>query len=226
MNRAPRVAVMGALLLSPIALTACGTGQVAQTAEQERDHVGTMASAGDLRLRALNLAYPPGGTYSSGSDARLVGAIASSGNTEDTLVSIEGDAFDGVEVADPSAAAPAADASGSDELDLTVPAQGILFLTSGDGPTITLTGLDDELGVGQHIDVTFVFEEAGEVTVPVPVDNPPRDLPRGEAFDWHHEEEGSGSGSGTGGGGSHASDPEPGSEPTEPGSESSESADE
>ncbi|MGY1842443.1 copper chaperone PCu(A)C [Modestobacter sp. SYSU DS0875] len=218
MNRAPRVAVMGALLLSPIAFTACSAGQVAQTAEQERDKVGAMASAGDLRLRALNLAYPPGGTYSSGSDARLVGAVASSGNTEDTLVSIEGDAFDGVEVVDPSAAVPAAAASGSDELDLTVPPQGILLLTSGDGPTITLTGLDEELGVGQYIDVTFVFEEAGEVTVPVPVGTPPRDLPRGEAFDWHHEEEGIESGE------SHGT--EPGSEPTEPGSESSESADE
>jgi copper(I)-binding protein len=188
-NRAPRAAVMGVLLLSPIALTACSAGQVAQTAEQQRDQVGTMASVGDVKLRALNLAYPTGGTYSSGSDARLVGAVASTANTEDTLVSIEGEAFDGVEVLDPDSAAPAADSSGSADLDLPVPPEGILFLTNGGGPTITLTGLTEEIGVGQSIDVTFVFEEAGEVTVPVPVGTPNRDLPRGEAFDFHGEEE-------------------------------------
>ena len=46
------------------------------------------------------------------------------------------------------------------------------------------------MGVGQYVDVTFTFEQAGEVTVPVPVGVSTRDLPRGEPFDFHQEEGG------------------------------------
>ncbi|MCZ2846837.1 copper chaperone PCu(A)C [Modestobacter sp. VKM Ac-2978] len=188
MNRAPRAAVMGALLLTPIALTACSAGQVTQTSTQE-PNVGNQAELEDVTLRALSLPYPTGGQYSSGSDARLVGAIASTGREDDTLVSIESEAFDSVEVIDPDAAEPAAETSGSADLDLTIPPNGILYLSSGDGPTVALVGLTEAIGPGQSIDVTFTFEESGEITVPVPVGVPTRDLPRGEEFDFHGEEE-------------------------------------
>lgn len=187
MIRAPRAAVMGVLLLSPIALTACSAGQVAQTATQE-PNIGNQADLDDVTLRALTLPYPTGGEYASGSDARLVGAVASTGLEEDTLVSIEGEAFETVEVVDPDAAAPAADAGASTDLDLTIPPNGILYLSSGGGPTVALVGLTEDIGPGEAIDVTFTFEEAGEVTVPVPVGVPTRDLPRGEGFDFHGEE--------------------------------------
>ncbi|MCZ2803952.1 copper chaperone PCu(A)C [Modestobacter sp. VKM Ac-2983] len=188
MNRAPRAAVMGVLLLTPIALTACSAGQVTQTATQE-PNVGNQADLEDLQLRALTLPYPTGGQYASGSDARLVGAIASTGLEGDTLVSIEGEAFDSVEVIDPDAAELAADGSTSEDLGLTIPPNGILYLSSGDGPTVALVDLAETIGAGEAIDVTFTFEEAGEVTIPVPVGVPTRDLPRGEEFDFHGEEE-------------------------------------
>ena len=191
MNRAPRAAVMGVLLLSPIALTACSAGQVTQTSTQE-PNAGNQADLGDVRLRALSLPYPTGGQYASGSDARLVGAIASTSSDEDTLVSIEGEAFDSVEVIDPDAAELAADAGGSDDLGITVPPNGIVYLSSGEGPTVALVGLTEDIGPGEAIDVTFTFEEAGEITLPVPVGVPTRDLPRGEEFDFHGEEEVSG----------------------------------
>jgi copper(I)-binding protein len=178
---------MGVLLLSPVALAACSAGQVAQTATQEQN-LGNQADVGDLNLRALELPYPTGGVYSSGGSARLLGAVASSAATDDTLVSIEGDAFDSVEVVDPSAAAPAGAGTGSDSLNLTVPAGQTLFIGNGTGPSVTLVGLSEELGVGQYVDVTFTFEQAGEVTVPVPVATASRDLPRGDAFDFHEEE--------------------------------------
>jgi copper(I)-binding protein len=186
-RRALRAAVMGVLLLSPVALAACSAGQVAQTASQQQN-LGNSADVGDLHLRALELPYPTGGVYPRGSDARLLGAVASSAATDDTLVSIEGDAFDSVEVVDPGAAAGAAAGAGSNSLDLTVPAGGTLFIGNGNGPSVTLVGLTDDLGVGQYVDVTFSFEQAGKVTVSVPVATATRDLPRGDAFDFHGSE--------------------------------------
>ena len=186
MNRALRAAAMGALLLSPVVLTACSAGQVSQTATQEQN-VGNSADVGAVNLRNLQLPYPTGGLYPSGGDARLVGAVASTAAGDDTLVSITGEEFDDVEVVDPSAEA-AADGAASEELGLTVPADGVLHLSDGSGPAVTLVGLAEEIGVGQYVDVTFTFEEAGEVTIAVPVGIASRDLPRGEGFDFHHGE--------------------------------------
>jgi copper(I)-binding protein len=194
-NRALRAAALGVLLLSPVALSACSAGQVAQTAQQNRDKTGAQMSVGDLALRAVELPYPTGGIYESGGDARLLAAVASTSDTDDTLVSITGDAFDSVEVVDPDATtAPKPGAP----LDLTVPANGTLFLGNGTGPSVTLVGLSEDLGVGQYVKVTFGFERAGEVTVPVPVATSGRDLPRGQAYDFEpsqpNEQKGGGPG--------------------------------
>jgi copper(I)-binding protein len=185
-NRGLRAAATAALLLSHVALGACSAGQVAQTAEQNRDKTGAMTSVGGLSLRAVEMPYPTGGVYAKGSSARLLAAVASSAETDDTLVRIEGDQFDSVEVVDPEAAGEPATNSGS--LDLAVPANGILYLGNGTGPSVTLVGLADDIGVGQSVNVTFTFEQAGSVTVPVPVATSPRDLPRGEPFDFHGPE--------------------------------------
>jgi copper(I)-binding protein len=185
-RRALRAAALGVLLVSPLALTACSAGQVTQTATQEQN-VGNSAGIGDLALRNLSLPYPTGGEYTAGTDARLIAAVASTGDTDDTLVSIDGDDFEGVEVV-PSAEA----AASGDDLALDVPAGGTLYLSNGDGPAVTLLGLADDLTVGQYVDVTFTFEQAGEVTVPVPVGISARDLPRGEPFDFHEGEGGEG----------------------------------
>jgi hypothetical protein len=196
-NRALRAAAMGALLLSPVALGACSAGQVAQTATQEQN-VGNEANVGQLDLRDIELPYPTGGVYQAGSDARLVGAVVSTAAADDTLVSISG-GFSSVEVvpiAAPSAApgapntAPAAPstAAGSGSLDVTVPAGGALYLSNGTGPAVTLVGLTDQLTVGQYLDVTFTFKQAGAVTIKVPVAVASRDLPRGEPYDFHPTE--------------------------------------
>jgi copper(I)-binding protein len=195
-NRALRAAAMGVLLLSPVALSACSAGQVAQTAVQNRDKSGGQADVGPLNLRALQLPYPIGGVYPSGGDARLTAAIASTSDTDDTLVSIKGKAFNSVAVVDPSATAAAR--SGTASLHLTVPARGTLFIGNGTGPSVTLVGLSGELGVGQYVDVTFTFARAGEVTVPVPVATAVRDLPRGGAFNFEPQQSHKQTGGGTG----------------------------
>ena len=186
MNRGLRAAAMAALLFSPMALAACSAGQVAQTAEQNRDKTGNMATVGDLALRAVELPYPTGGVYPRGGDARLIAAVVSNAPTADTLVSIEGEDFESVDVVDPDAASD--DATNSGSLDLPVPADGVLYIGSGTGPAVTLVGLSDDFGVGESVDVTFTFEQAGAVTLEVPVGVATRDLPRGEPFDYHGPE--------------------------------------
>lgn len=58
-----------------------------------------------------------------------------------------------------------------------LPAEGILSFGNGTGPTVTLAGLTDELLPTETVQITFVFERAGEVTVVVPVGTPATPLP-------------------------------------------------
>ena len=115
MNRALRAATMGALLLSPIALTACSAGQVPQTATQNRDKVGPEAAVGDITLRQITLAHPQDGLYEEGENAELQMAIVNTSTEADTLVGIEGEVFDGVLVSGQATASPAVPGSPSAE---------------------------------------------------------------------------------------------------------------
>jgi copper(I)-binding protein len=207
-NRALRAATVGVLLLSPVALSACSAGQVTQTATQERDKVGAMAHVGDITVRAAELEHPRGGAYESGDDAELRLAIVNGGQEADTLVGIDGEGFGGVEFevagtgtsspaatgttpatgANPAPSTAPATGSGSASADeIEIPADTTLFV-DGDAATITLTGLDESLTVGQYLELILTFENAGEVTLPVTVANPDETLERGEAFDFHQEE--------------------------------------
>jgi hypothetical protein len=97
-NRALRATAIGVLLLGPVTLSACSSGQVNQTALQARDKVGGTAQLGQLTLRAVTLAYPPTGSYARGGEAVLNAAIVNAGAKADTLVSIKGQDFQGVRV--------------------------------------------------------------------------------------------------------------------------------
>ena len=189
MNRALRAAAMGVLLLSPVALTACSAGQVTQTAEQERDKVGGTAVAGDLTIREARLAYPTNGVYAAGSNPRLIVAISNSGLQDDTLVDITGEGFASAQLVGGAATSTTAGAptpGAATGLDVPIPAESNVFI-GGDGPTVALTDLAEELTTGQALEVTMSFERAGEVAVTVLVGTSTRELPRGEAFDFHEE---------------------------------------
>jgi len=183
-NRALGAATAGVLLLSPLALSACSAGQVTQTASQERDKVGAMAQVGDITVRAVELVSPRAGSYEAGDDAEMTLAIVNSGEEADTLVGVDGEGFGDVEI---RTAATGGSAAGSDEIE--IPTDTTVFV-DGDDASITLTDLDDSLTVGQYLELTLSFENAGDVTVPVTVANPEEEQERGEAFDFHQEEEG------------------------------------
>jgi copper(I)-binding protein len=175
-NRALRAATMGVLLLSPIALTACSAGQVTQTSTQERDKTGGQAQVGSITLRAAELESPRGGVYEDGDDADLALAIVNGGQDDDTLTAVEGEGFADAEI----------DADGEDEL--VIPADESVFVGSDGDAEITLTDLDEGLTVGQYLDLTLTFENAGEVDIRVTVANPDEAEEREEAYDFHQEE--------------------------------------
>ncbi|MBN1091441.1 copper chaperone PCu(A)C [Blastococcus sp. TML/M2B] len=186
MNRALRAAIVGVALFSPIALSACSAGQVAQTATQERDKVGAMGEVGDILLRQVHLAFPRSGSYDAGDDAEVTMAIVNTGGEADTLVSVEGEGFGDAEIQDGSATGASTGSARSGGLE--VPAGGTVFVGSDDA-TITLSDLDEDLTVGQAVSLVLTFENAGEVTVRATVATPSSELEREEGFDFHHSEE-------------------------------------
>jgi copper(I)-binding protein len=183
-NRALRAATMGVLLLSPLALSACSAGQVTQTAGQERDKVGAMAEVGQINLRAVQFAYPRGGVYEEGDDVELRMAIVNESQEDDALVEISGEGFGEVQIDDDSAGSSGS--GGSDEIE--IPADSVVFV-DGENLTVELTDLDEPLTTGQSLELTFTFENAGEVTIPVVVSTSDEEVDRDESFDFHHEEE-------------------------------------
>jgi copper(I)-binding protein len=211
-NRALRAAVTGVLVLSPVALGACGSGQISQTGTQDRDKVGPQAQVQDILLRQILLAYPEEGRYEQGDDAELIITIVNASNDDDTLTGIEGEGFDGVQIAGtgptPSPSSPAGDQptatptpgdtgatpgaapsagaspSASSELSLDLPADTALYIGREDGATVTLQGLGEELTPGQTLPLTLTFERAGEITTQVLVAGPEEEIERGEVFDF------------------------------------------
>jgi copper(I)-binding protein len=187
-NRAVRAATMGVLLLGPLALGACSGGQITQTNTQDRDKAGPQGEVENVTLRSIVLEYPTSGQYDEGDDAELTAALLNTAREADTLVSIEGDAFEGVRAIGGDAE-PVSDSAGfSTELNVELPGNETVFL-GGDGPTILLENLTEPLTAGQSIALTMTFEQAGEVTVRALVDNPDEEVDRGEAFDFHQEEQ-------------------------------------
>jgi copper(I)-binding protein len=173
-NRALRAATMGVLLLSPVALSACSAGQVTQTATQERDKTGAQAQVGDLTLRQVRLEDPRGDSYDAGDDADLLLAIVNTGEDTDTLVGVEGEGFADAEIAGGR---------------IEIPRDSTVFVGEDDDADVRLMDLDDSLTTGQYLEITLIFENAGEITVPATVATAEDSEERGEAFDFHQEEE-------------------------------------
>ena len=213
MNRALRAALTGALVISPVALGACSAGQVNQTSTQDRDKVGPQAQVEDVLLRQVLLAYPENGAYEEGDDATLIVTIVNESNEEETLTGIEGEGFSGIQVAPTAPAAspsspagnqpttaptpgttgatpgaPAATTGASSRLSLGIPADSSIYLGRDGDATVTLQDLAEPLTVGQSIEMTFTFEQAGEITMRVQVAAPDEFEERGEAFDFHEGE--------------------------------------
>ena len=195
-----KITVLSTLALATVAaVTACSAGQVTQTSTQVATVQGSSADIGDLALRDIRIVYPSGGTYAEGSTAELVLVVTNQGLTEDNLIDVTGEFFDSANLPsdDPSptpsddpSSTPSGDEPAQANVEAPIPAEGILQFGTSESPSIELVNLTEKISVAEVFVITFVFEQAGEVTVEVPVANPTREIDREEGYDFHSEEAG------------------------------------
>ena len=162
-------------LASAVALTACSQdNRVAdEGAEVPGGAVGPEEMVTeDLSVLQVQLEYPLDGRYDEGENARLFLGIANTGNTDDDLVDVRGPDFADARLTvdgEPGA--------------IRVRQDDNVYVGAEGAPTITLVDLERSLRSSQSIPVTLVFEDAGEVTIDVPVaaegqsPEPPYDFP-------------------------------------------------
>ncbi len=143
-----RIACLAVIAALP--LTACAAGYQAETSRERTTLTSVSGVRGTLTVRNVFLVGPA----DSGGSIPLYLAAFNGGTTSDRLVSISSSGASGGYV--PS--------------DAGIPAGGSTFFNTGDASVPQLTGLKQKVLVGQQLSVTMVFQEAGELTLSVPVE--------------------------------------------------------
>lgn len=174
MTRRTRTNPLAALLLAAaLPLAACGGVAEEEESANPLEEFGTEVDGGnpgpdeavteDIKITALGLAYPEDGVWEVGEEVPLYAAIANTGSVGDQLVEVRSEAFAGAELV------PLDGPAGTIE----VPEDDNVYLEPEGPPSVILTGLSTDLRSSQSVPVTFVFEEAGEVTMEAPVVSEP-----------------------------------------------------
>jgi copper(I)-binding protein len=162
-----------------LTLSACGAGQISQTADQVAAVNGNFADVGNISLRNVHVVYPQSEEYSIEPGGKVeLGFIAvnnSPANT-DKLTRIATTAASSITLGE--------EPGGTDIAPLTALGAGAPADTQLDDPLIPLqqivvelNGIGEDVRPGLTVPVTFTFENAGDVEVLVPVDAGPV-LPR------------------------------------------------
>ncbi|MGY1828613.1 MULTISPECIES: copper chaperone PCu(A)C [unclassified Blastococcus] len=174
MTRRSRRHPFAALLFATaLPLAACGTVAEEEESANPIEEFGTEVDGGnpgpdeavteDIKITALGLAYPEDEVWEVGEDVTLYAAIANTGTTGDQLIDVRGEDFAGAELTS---------LDGTDGA-IDVPEEDNVYLEPEGPPSVVLTDLDTTLRSSQSIPVTFVFEEAGEITMEAPVVSAP-----------------------------------------------------
>lgn len=113
----------------------------------------------DLEINSLELEFPEDGLYEEGDDVTLYAALTNTGRSSYRLIDVQGPDFEDARLV----------ALDGTEGAIEVPSDDNVYLEP-DGPaSVVLLGLDTSLRSAQSVEVTFVFEDAGEVTMEAPV---------------------------------------------------------
>ena len=153
----------GVLALLIPAIAGCEAGNDAPTLEFHAASFGAQTVFNGIQItNAFVLGAPNGSTLPSGSAAGLFVSLYNSGSSSDTLLSVTA-----------SGTAQSISLSGG-----TVPlaANAAPVNLTGPEPEVVLENLSQPLRGGTSIPVTFDFQHAGTVTLPVPVE--------AQAFQW------------------------------------------
>lgn len=146
------------LLAAALPLAACGEDEDNPLQDGETEIIGGAVGPEEqvnetLSLLQVQLEYPLDGLYEEGDDASLFFAISNTGTEPATLVDVVGADF---------AEATTADGEG---ISIAVPADDTVYVGAEDMPSIVLQDLETSLRSSQSIPVTFVFEDAEELTI-------------------------------------------------------------
>lgn len=148
--------LIGAIALLIPVLAGCEAGDNAPVLEFHPAANGAYATAGTVGVdNAFILGGPDDTPLAAGSSAGMFLAVYNGGGTADKLLSVSA----------PGTAASVQVAGGS----ITVPAQSTVYLT-GPQPKVVLRGLTSALPSGQTITVILTFQNAGGLTLSVPVE--------------------------------------------------------
>jgi copper(I)-binding protein len=137
-------------LLAAIPLTACAAGYQAETSRERTTLTSVTAAKGTLTLRNIFFVGPA----SAGDNLPLYLAIFNGGTTNDKLLSVSSSVSTG----------------GFVPADSAISAGGQTFYNEGDGSVPQLTGMKGLVRVGQTVTVTLNFQQAGELTIGVPIE--------------------------------------------------------
>jgi copper(I)-binding protein len=137
-------------LLAAIPLSACAAGYQAETSRERTTLTSVTAAKGDLTLRNIFFVGPA----SAGDNLPLYLAIFNGGTTNDKLLSVSSSVSTG----------------GFVPTDNAISAAGQTFYNEGDGSVPQLTGMKGLVRVGQTVTVTLNFQQAGELTIAVPIE--------------------------------------------------------
>ncbi len=155
--------------LSAVAISGCGAGQIAQTAMQQSAVDGNQTGVKNVALRNVHIKALQTGDYlRPGATVDLVlVAVNQSPDVTDKLLGITTDIGKVTVTGDP-----------------TLPPSGVLFIGQNGQPkkaddaieaadAVKATiALSKPITNGPNYDVTFNFEKAGSVSVPVPISAP------------------------------------------------------
>jgi len=195
-SRSPRtrrtgVAAIG-VVIGALALAGCGAGQITQTSTQLSAVGGAQATVGPVAIRDAEFEYAPtdnASVYTRGANAPLKMSVVNSGAGDDRLVSASSPVATSVKVSGNAvvaggrvllveggpAAAPAPSAGASSSAEPTSSAPSAAPEAPNEerqGAQVVLMGVNQEIRPGLTYPVTLTFQNAGPVTVSVPVGNP------------------------------------------------------
>lgn len=201
-----RVAAAVAGLVTVLVVAGCGAGQDTQTDSIQPSVNGALGQVGPIMIRDAQFA--PGGkngVVASGGDAELRLTIINTGNADDELTEVTSPVAEDVEITgdrslvsrraiqvgggggaitQSSPTTPTStSAPGSSTARPTTSVAGPKAVAELGKARIVLKGLNGALDPGKTYPVTFVFRDAGSVTIDLPIANPstPRAEPTGES---------------------------------------------
>lgn len=179
LTASPTRRVMAAVALAAgatLMLSACGAGQISQTATQVAAINGNQATSGGIALRNVHVVYPNSEEFSiePGGDAELAfTAVNLSESKSDRLKSIKTDYAGSVKIdeKDGTLEIKPQFALGAGNPDVSVPEEAPEHVSLID---VTLQDIREGVRPGLTFPVIFTFENAGDIVVQVPVDAGPK----------------------------------------------------